>query len=50
MKKVSIFIYFLIAVMYATNAQITPKPEDTEIHSPVPKIITPGKKSSEPPS
>jgi len=50
MKKVSILIYFLIAVIYATNAQLTPKPEDTEIYSPVPKIITPGKKSSEPPS
>jgi hypothetical protein len=50
MKKISILIYFLIAVIYATHAQITPKPEDTEIHSPVPKIITPGKTSSEPPS
>ncbi len=50
MKKVSILIYFLIGIIYPSNAQVTPKPEDTEFYSPVPNIITPGKNSSQPPS
>jgi hypothetical protein len=50
MKKVSILIYFLIGIIYPANAQVTPKPEDTEFYSPVPNIITPGKNSSQPPS
>ncbi len=40
----------LVAVAHAASAQQTMKPEDTEVWTPVPKIITPGKTNADAPS
>ena len=49
-KKVLV-VFAIILVTINANAQQTAKPEDTEVWSPVPKIITPGKKIfSDPPA
>ncbi len=49
MKK-NLFFSFLILTVTTIFAQQKPKPEDTEIWSPVPKVVHPGKISGEPPS
>ncbi len=49
-KKVILLITFLAFCIGYANAQAQPKPEDTEIYTPVPKVITPGKNNAEPPS
>ena len=47
-------IFFIIGFLYVgicyVNAQEKPKHEDTEFYSPVPKVVTPGKSNSDPPS
>ena len=50
MKKIIFFISFLFTATSSLFAQEKPKHEDTEFYTPVPKIVTPGKKSIEPPS
>ncbi len=50
MKKKIFIISFLFTVTYSLFAQEKPKHEDTEFYTPVPKIVTPGKNSVEPPS
>jgi hypothetical protein len=48
MKKLFFFVVFLHAGVCLVTAQQTPKPEDTELYSPVPKIVSPVKKSVAP--
>lgn len=49
MKK--LFLLTLITITFLNSiAQPKMKPEDTEIYSPVPKVVTPGNENSEPPS
>jgi len=40
----------LVAIQIPLAAQEQPKPEDTEIWTPVPAIVTPGAKDADPPS
>jgi len=47
-NKVIYLICFLLSATYYVNAQQTPKPEDTEFYSPIPKIISPGKNNVAP--
>ncbi len=49
-KKFSICIAFLISGIISANAQQTMKPEDTEVYSPVPSVVTPAKTCGDAPS
>ena len=49
-KKLFISIAFIASGIVSTNAQQTMKPEDTEIYSPVPAVVTPGKTCGSAPS
>ena len=49
-KKLFISIVFFASGIVTTNAQQTMKPEDTEIYSPVPAVVTPGKTCGNAPS
>lgn len=46
------FILFTAFCLFAmqSKAQQKPKPEDTEVYTPVPKVVTPGKAASDAPS
>jgi len=50
MKKIMLIIGFFPVAICNVAAQQKPKHEDTEFYSPVPKVITPGKNNSAPPS
>jgi hypothetical protein len=50
MKKILLIIGLINVTIGYVAAQQKPKPEDTEIYSPVPPVVTPGKISSDPPS
>lgn len=49
-KKLFISIAFIASGIVSTNAQQTMKAEDTEIYSPVPAVVTPGKTCGSAPS
>ena len=49
-KKFFISLAFLTNGILSANAQQTMKPEETEIYSPVPAVVTPGKTCSDAPS
>lgn len=49
-KKLFISIVFLSVAIAFANAQQNMKPEDTEIYSPVPAVVTPGKTCGNAPS
>jgi hypothetical protein len=50
MKQLLLFTALLAGSLGAAHAQQTGKPEDTEVWEPAPKVVTPGKTSSEVPS
>jgi len=50
MKRRPLLIALLTGTISAAHAQQTAKPEETEVWEPVPKVVTPGKTSSEAPS
>ena len=50
MKKILLIIGFFPVAICNVAAQQKPKHEDTEFYSPVPKVVTPGKNNSAPPS
>ena len=50
MKKIILIIGFPAIAICNVAAQQKPKHEDTEFYSPVPKVVTPGKNNSAPPS
>lgn len=49
-KKLFISLSFIASGIISANAQQTMKPEDTEIYSPVPTVVTPGKTCGDAPS
>ncbi len=49
-KKLFISLAFLAGAIAGANAQQTMKPEETEIYSPVPPVVTPGKTCGDAPS
>jgi hypothetical protein len=49
-RNVVVTILLLFVTSTFVMAQQKAKPEDTEVWSPVPKVVTPGKANSEPPS
>lgn len=49
-KEVLLLISFLNTTVYYVTAQVAPKPQDTEVYSPVPVGVTPGKVNTDPPS
>jgi len=49
-KEVFLLISFLNTTVCYVTAQGTPKPQDTEVYSPVPVVVTPGKVNTDPPS
>lgn len=49
MKKISLLTLTVITFLNCT-AQPKMKPEDTEIYTPVPQVVTPGNENAEPPS
>ncbi len=49
MNKYFLLVFILTSNALVANAQ-SPKPEDTEYYSPVPKVITPGENPGGPPS
>jgi hypothetical protein len=50
MRKSILFTTILAGGFFMANAQQAAKHEDTEFYEPVPKVVTPGKTNSEPPS
>ena len=51
MKKKLFFVpAFLLVLMASVNAQQTMKHEDTELYTPVPPVVTPGKSCDDAPS
>ena len=50
MKKVFFVPAFLLIGITAVNAQQTMKHEDTELYTPVPPVVTPGKSCGDAPS
>lgn len=50
MRKSILFTTILAGGFFMANAQQAAKHEDTEVYEPVPKVVTPGKINTEPPS
>ncbi len=50
MPKLALAAFLLLLPCLSAQTQAKPKPEDTELWTPVPKIVTPGRTDADPPS